>query len=55
MSLVKKLKSVLAGDEGMRQYTHQCSDCGSEFESAKHNPNQVSCPECGSERIHTAI
>lgn len=55
MPFVEKIKSVIGSTEEDRQYKHQCGDCESEFESPHQNPNEVSCPECGSTRVHTAV
>lgn len=54
MPLIETLKSVLGGETEQRQFKHQCGDCETTFEAPEHNPNEVSCPECGSDRIHTA-
>lgn len=53
MALTEKLKSMLGGSQEEQLFGHQCGDCGMEFEAPDHNPNNVACPECGSERIHT--
>lgn len=53
MALVEKIREFLGGREE-RQYSHQCGECGREFESPHHNPNKVSCPDCGSDRTHMA-
>jgi len=54
MPLVEKLKHLVGGSTEEKQYSHACGDCGTEFTSTNHNPNDVSCPNCGSDRTHTA-
>ena len=40
--------------EGSR-FTYTCAACKTEFESTADHPDDATCPECGSDRIHTAF
>jgi len=53
MALIERLKSMI-GEEEERTYSYACSDCGEEFQSTAVNPNDVECPNCGSQRVHSA-
>jgi len=54
MALMEKLKSVIGSDQ-TQTYQYRCGECEAEFAGDSPNPNQVECPECGSDRIHSAI
>lgn len=54
MDIGEKVRS-LVGQGGDDTYRHECADCGAEFESPIANPNDTACPECGSDRVHSAL
>lgn len=54
MGIVDKLKS-LTGDSGGATYEYECGHCDSAFTAPERNPNDVSCPECGSDRVYSPV
>lgn len=50
MSLMDRIKRVFTDTETVT-YTYECPECEARFESAKHNPAEVWCPECGASGV----
>lgn len=45
MGVVDRLKDIVGTDGGLTTYRYRCTDCDSEFDSAK-DPDRAACPEC---------
>lgn len=54
MGIVDKVKK-LTGSDGQRTYEYECEQCGSTFDDEARNPNDVSCPGCGSARVYSPL
>lgn len=54
MNITSRVKS-LVGRDGDETFHYECGDCGAAFESGVANPNDTTCPECGSDRVHSAL
>lgn len=54
MGLVDKVKSI-AGSGDDDGYDYECEQCGSTFTAERRNPDAVSCPDCGSERVYSPV
>lgn len=53
MNIPRKVRSLVGGSDDT--YRYECGDCGTEFESSAANPNDTSCPDCGSDLVHSAL
>lgn len=54
MNITSRVRS-LVGRDGDETYRYECGNCDAEFESRAANPNDTTCPECGSDRVHSAL
>lgn len=54
MGIVDKVKK-LTGGGGPRTYDYECEQCESTFVAEARNPNDVSCPDCGSARVYSPL
>jgi len=54
MGIVDKLKA-LTGGSGDATYQYECGHCDSAFTAPERNPNDVSCPDCGSGRVYSPV
>lgn len=55
MKLVRRVRSMIGEGTTDKRYAYKCGACGIGFEAPVPNPNDTACPDCGSDRVHSAV
>jgi rRNA maturation endonuclease Nob1 len=53
MGLIDKIKSAVVMKGPDEQFTYECQDCGTLFDSEAVSRTKATCPQCGSDDVHS--
>lgn len=54
MGIVDTIKKLTGSGEATT-YEYRCEQCEGTFSAEARNPAEVSCPECGSQRVYSPV
>lgn len=54
MVSLDSIKNLVSGGEE-QLYSYTCGSCKEAFSSPIDNPNDATCPDCGSDDVHSAM
>lgn len=52
---MRRVRSLIGEGGTGGRYAYECGACGAGFEATVPNPNDTACPDCGSDRVHSAV